>query len=182
VREIDITQTGGLMQVKQVLAVVMMMAWVTPCVAQDVASETGRVAGESVALAIFVFILVLAFMTLSLRYGAALRKRKRMGAWLAGGGHALAVGCGVVVGSTGLVGVRMAAGVLGAVLLLIGHIGLWIVVLGSRPGKSRLTFDVGSLREESPAMHALAQGTVILLGLIVFLGGAGWMLAVAFGG
>ena len=146
------------------------------------ATEAGRSAGASVVLSIVVAALVVVFLTLSLRYGAALRKRKRMGAWLAGGGHALATGCGILVASTGVAPLRMAAAVLGTMALLVGHLGLWVVVLGWKAGKSRLTYDVGVLREESPAMHALAQGLVILIGLGVLLGGASLMLAAAFGG
>jgi hypothetical protein len=131
-------------------------------------------------LSIVVFALVLAFLTLSLRYGAALRRRKRMGAWLAGGGHLLALGCGILVGSTGFAALRIATGVLGTLALLAGHVGLWIVILAWKPGTSRLTYDVGVPREESPAMHALGQGIVILFGLGVLLGGAGWMLSTAF--
>ena len=171
------------MRIQKWLAVVT-LAGIVPCIGctDEAAFEAGRSAGSSVALSIVVFVLVIAFMALSLRYGAALRRRKRMGAWLAGGGHLLAIGCGILVASTGFVALRVAAGVLGTMALLVGHLGLWIVVLGWKAGKSRLTYDVGVLREVSPAMHALTQGLVILIGLGVLLGGASLMLAAAFGG
>jgi len=97
------------------------------------ASRAGEAAGQSVVLAIVAFTLVVVFTVLSLRYGAALRKRKRLGGWLAGGGHALAIACAVSLASTQIGALRIALGLLGAVVLLAGHVGVWIVVLGCAP-------------------------------------------------
>jgi len=149
----------------------------------DQAQAAGFAAGRGLLIGVVTFVIVFTFVLLSLKYGSALRRKRKLGAWLAGGGHALAILCGVLVVIGGDIPIlRVALAILGGALLVLGHVGLWIVVLGLRPGKSKLTFDAGVERAESPGTHALAQGTVILLGLLVLLGGLVFFVIQAVGG
>lgn len=121
----------------------------------------GYVAGRTLALTIVVVLLVVIFGVLSFKFGPTLRKKRTLGGWLAGGGHTLAVLFGVLIlYSENVVPLRAAIAIIGGTSLVLGHIGLWVVVLGLKPGGN-----------ESPGMHALTQGTVILIGLIVLAGG-----------
>ena len=145
---------------------------VTTACSSDQAYATGHAAGRAVFIGVVTFLIVFTFGILSFKYGASLRQKRKLGAWLAGGGHALALLCGVfVVLAADVQILRIALAIVGGLLLVLGHVGLWIVVLGLKPGKSKLTFDVGVERAESAGSHALAQGIVILFGIVVLLGG-----------
>ena len=136
------------------------------------AYAAGYATGQSVVLGIVTFVLVLVFGVLSFKYGAKLRAKRKLGAWFIAGGHALATLCGVaLLLATGPALLRSAFAILGAAAMLVGHVGIWIVVLGTKAGRSKLTYDVGVNREESPGMHALAQGVMILFAFLLLAGG-----------
>ena len=145
------------------------------------AFAAGFATGRAVAITLIALVLIVAFGLLSYKFGPALRQKRKLGTWLAGGGHLLAIACGVLIAfAENLPPLRATLGVAGTLLLLVGHVGLWMVVLGLKPGKSRLTHDVGVIREESPAMHYLSQALAILFGLMVLLGGTVYLLLQGF--
>lgn len=152
------------------LAAWLSCAAAAPVFAEDAAFTAGFVVGRATVLTVIALVLVLVFGVLSYRYGAVLRQKRKMGAWLVGGGHAIAVALAFAALAAGPGVHRIAVSVLGIVAVLAGHVGLWMVVLGTRRGTSKLTIDVGVRREEDPMMHALAQGIVILIGLLVLAG------------
>ncbi|HVS01214.1 MAG TPA: hypothetical protein VMT16_00445 [Thermoanaerobaculia bacterium] len=134
----------------------------------------GYATGRGLLVGVVVFLLILVFGVLPFKFGPALRRRKRLGAWFLAGGHGLAVLCWALILAVEVGVLRVPFAILGIAMVVVGHVGLWIVVLGLKPGVSKMTFDAalaGEAREVSPAMHALAQGTIILMGLLVLAGG-----------